>query len=366
MDSWKTTGTLTQARTTHTATLLPNGNILLCGGSNQTEGLLNTAELFTPRSGSCSATSSMFYGRALHTASLLPNGQVIVVGGTNTRNTEIYDPESGQWFATGPLNVTRFNFHAMAMMNNGRILVAGGNVFPQPISAAEEYDPVTQVWSIVGSMQNARSGFTMTTLLDGRVLAVGGIDHTGFLDSAELYDPQTQTWSAVNGLFYKRWQHAATRLVDGRVLVAGGTTTGDVPLNTCELFDPPSGNWLPVGTLHVARGGPKAALMHDGRVLVTGGFAAQQVSTGGGFPPLDSAEIFDPEKQAWTLAPSMSTPRSSHTETRLARRPGEGVNLVEGNEVFVAGGEGQGLTGDELNATEVYEIGQPVRVPSRL
>ncbi len=65
----------------HTATLLPNGKVLVAGGFNGGFTILTSAELYDPASGSWTATGSLNTARAYHTATLLPNGKVLVAGG---------------------------------------------------------------------------------------------------------------------------------------------------------------------------------------------------------------------------------------------------------------------------------------------
>src|SRR5262245_34949082 len=69
----------------HTATLLPNGKVLVAGGAlfdpdSGTESL-SSADLYDPATGIWSGTGSLGTARAYHTATLLPNGKVLVVGG---------------------------------------------------------------------------------------------------------------------------------------------------------------------------------------------------------------------------------------------------------------------------------------------
>ncbi|MGA7273695.1 MAG: kelch repeat-containing protein, partial [Candidatus Udaeobacter sp.] len=122
------TGSLTTAREQHTATLLPNGQVLVAGGEG-TSGYLSSAELYDPASGTWTATGSLTTARDLHTATLLPNGQVLVAGGIGTSvdlsSAELYDPASGTWTATGSLTTARFE-HTATLLPNGKVLVAGG------------------------------------------------------------------------------------------------------------------------------------------------------------------------------------------------------------------------------------------------
>jgi Flp pilus assembly secretin CpaC len=68
-------------------------------------------------------------GRYHHTATLLPNGQVLVAGGstlsTAFSSAELYDPATGTWKSTSPMNSVRRDATA-TMLPNGKVLVAGG------------------------------------------------------------------------------------------------------------------------------------------------------------------------------------------------------------------------------------------------
>ena len=98
--TFSNTGSLNTARTVHTATLLPNGKVLVAGGQGASGGnFLSSAELYDPASGSWTTTGSLNTARADHTATLLPNGKVLVAGGYNggpeLTSAELYDPASG-------------------------------------------------------------------------------------------------------------------------------------------------------------------------------------------------------------------------------------------------------------------------------
>src|SRR5450432_3941075 len=80
--TWAATGGMNFARQSHTATLLPNGQVLVAGGVSN-RGVLASAELYDPATGLWTATGSLANARELHTATLLPNGQVLVAGGAN-------------------------------------------------------------------------------------------------------------------------------------------------------------------------------------------------------------------------------------------------------------------------------------------
>src|SRR5437870_5622932 len=81
--SWSYTGTLNTARESHTATLLPNGKVLIAAGFDYDYNSLNTAELYDPATGTWSRTGSLNMSRVYHTATLLLNGKVLVEGGVD-------------------------------------------------------------------------------------------------------------------------------------------------------------------------------------------------------------------------------------------------------------------------------------------
>ena len=107
--TWTETSDLITARGNHTATLLPNGLVLVVGGVDSSGShSLKRAELYDPASGTWAATGSLANARALHTATLLPNGMVLVAGGIHDddvalTSAELYDPASGTWTKTGEL-----------------------------------------------------------------------------------------------------------------------------------------------------------------------------------------------------------------------------------------------------------------------
>jgi galactose oxidase len=101
--AWTYTGSMvTGGRKLHTATLLPDGKVLVTGGSRGTESA-NAApsdpayesELWDPATGTWTTMASVNRVRAYHsTAVLLPDGRVLVADGEQLAGTtaEIYSP----------------------------------------------------------------------------------------------------------------------------------------------------------------------------------------------------------------------------------------------------------------------------------
>ncbi len=171
--------------------------------------------------------------RAAHTATLLPDGTVLVVGGCTVdsckldqtgASTEIYVPAKQRFFAGPPLRAPR-DGHTATLLRNGGVLVAGGWNDQGLTPTTELFDPERRTFRATGSMLEPRGGFTSTALRDGRVLVAGGSQKRRSLASAELYDPATGHFSATGSLHAARAAHTAVLLSDGRVLLAGGQGT---------------------------------------------------------------------------------------------------------------------------------------------
>lgn len=81
--------------------------------------------------------------RDWHTATLLPDGTVLVTGGGEfLSSAELYDPGAGTWATTGSMNTARYSHTATILPTNGKLLVAGGyNSTTGYLSGAEKYDP---------------------------------------------------------------------------------------------------------------------------------------------------------------------------------------------------------------------------------
>ncbi len=112
------------------ASLLPNGTVLVTGGFGfPADGDLAATERWDPASGSFSPGQPMNHARQAHTATLLPDGRVLVIGGgANTEaldSAEIGDPGSGTFSQTQPLTAARA-WHTATLLPDGRVLVVGG------------------------------------------------------------------------------------------------------------------------------------------------------------------------------------------------------------------------------------------------
>lgn len=278
--SWTATSGMIKARWGHTATLLPDGRVLVAGSYVSGGDPLASAELYDPTYGRWTATGSMTTGRGGHTATLLPDGRVLVVGGgaedtlleggPRSSTAEMYDPDTGGWTAIRNMTEARIG-HSATLLPDGSLLVVGGS---GNFLETELYDPISGRWIATGSTSTAQGvGHTATLLLDSRVLVTGGNPGSEWdpLATAELYDPGSGRWAAATSMATARSGHTGTLLSDGRVLVVGSASFGDGPASA-ELYDPTSGQWIDTASPAKARYGYTATRLSDGTVLLAGDY----------------------------------------------------------------------------------------------
>lgn len=252
-EAWSETGSMYTGRGSHTATLLPDGTVLACGGIEgmgdiPTADATDTCEVYDSCNGVWTPTNSMSIERFGHTATLLNDGNVLVCGGFSDvyvaiETCELYDPSSGNWSSTGSLNVARGGFEVRnftaTLLGNGEVLVTGGHpgAGGEAIQSCELYDPVTGSWSLTADMSEGRINHSATLLENGKVLVAGGAGDPTWKASCELYDPDTETWCSVASLDTGRRLHTATLLGDGRVLSAGGNIGSGTITPSTELYE---------------------------------------------------------------------------------------------------------------------------------
>jgi N-acetylneuraminic acid mutarotase len=295
---WQPVGALHTPRQLHTITRLADRTVLVTGGLSGSSvagpGLVS-AELYDPTTHTWHATGSLAGARWGHSAALLPDGSVLVAGGstvrsgrttTALRSVERYDPAAGRWSPAATMTDARTGHTAVALAG-GIVLVCCGVA---PVGTAEDpalafcelYDPVADRWRPTGSLLRGRRHHQATRVSDSTVLVTGGTapgsPGAGPYDpysqrSAERYDLTTGTWTAAGDMPSGRAFHRAVRVGTGEMLVVGGAASelNEAGYRSAVIHHDATPAWTPAAGLATGRWAFAAAALADGRVLVAGG-----------------------------------------------------------------------------------------------
>ena len=251
---------MSEVRALHTSTLLPDGTVIILGGSDG-DLTLDSGEIFDPATGSFTILENAMAGaRASHTATLVEGeGVVLLAGGYDGERAidgvALYHPDTGEFTDLGgvagresSLAVARLS-HTAAVLDGGDVMLCGGfsgnSTTGEPTATCERFVPEAGGgWLEDGpEMIEARTGHASVRLVGGDVLYLGGIDgELQVLDSAELYEVDQDGFVAVGSLVRGRTVPRAVLLIDGTVAVLGGNASGNVfdpwPVSLAESFDP--------------------------------------------------------------------------------------------------------------------------------
>lgn len=303
----------------------------------------------------------------------LVDGQVLVIGGDGDGGSQlttalVYDPETGASVIAGPiLSPERFVSSAV-QLRDGRVLLIGDTV-------VQLFDPTTLQFASAGSMVVPRVGGEVALLANGRVLMAGGNtpDQQSALRSAELFDPDTLTFARTGSFVAAGSAGPLVALPDGRVFMASSPTA--------EIYDPRSGTFAVAGSMPFSA--KRAVALPDGRVVVLGlsglqtaGHAAVWDPTSQTFSsvfdgpnPVFDATLLDDGRilmnggryASWSSVLDPTTGVTTPTKATRAWRPTL-LRLIDGR-VLVVGGlvdgrvrpTGGGSMAPALTTVEIYQ-----------
>jgi cysteine-rich repeat protein len=322
----------------------------------------------TPTGLSCSsgwtAGEPLAQARQGHTATLLPSGSVLVAAGytsgsNRVTSAEVYDSQTGHWAGAGTLNTGSIEARS-AVLSDGKVLHGGGDNSASPpyfTTSCERYDPDDGSWTPTGALLASRAGPAMLSRPTGEPWWVGGMYYIGDVytygsrASTEYF--QSGSWHPGPVLNVSRAFHVAAELDDGRKLVAGGhhwPGGTHYTLDSAEIYDPAQDTWSLIAPMNYRRYLGAAAKLQDGRVLVTGGSYTPVPSD---YQTTNaSSEIFDPATNLWSEVQPMTLQRVLHTAV-----------LLQNGKVLVVGGFVYG-TSTAWTLTELYDPASDTWTPA--
>jgi hypothetical protein len=258
---------------------------------------------------------------------VLQDGRVLVAGGTTVPDHPEDALDSAELYtrstdtvtsAPGKMSTTRMQNAAVTLLD-GKVLVIGGPGWQTsegtPSVSADLFDPTSGTFAPTAHpLTAARAGIRAALAWDGRVVITSGGSAT-----ADIYDPVADTFTSVPLLAMHTYGFMV-RMRDGRVMVGAG----DGGQTGVEIFDPTQNKFFMAPSLNQGRSMLTAHTLPDGRVMVIGGAS---MSAGSVDVPLASIELYDPATDKWTVAPyTLSTGRCWHASALVS----DGTVLVMG------------------------------------
>ncbi len=254
---WTTLGALDKARNKPPLARMVDGRIFVVGGEVAMGSFVSAIELIDPSQNfAVSTAGALTLGRSGHVATPLADGRIFVAGGVDGSSTapvatEIFTPGVTGTVGTLTAGPSMTNSHLgtnAARLPNGGFIIAGGctggQKCPTASATCDAYNPVSgQAGTFVAceGMKSASAAHAMILLPTGRVLVAGGFQGSTSLTRVEVYDPVTNQWTLVRSLNESRYDAGIALTSEEKVIIAGGRTgalTSPTYLASAEMFDP--------------------------------------------------------------------------------------------------------------------------------
>ncbi|MDP6963035.1 MAG: kelch repeat-containing protein, partial [Planctomycetota bacterium] len=303
---------------------------------------------------------TMNESRSFHNVVRLQDGRFMVIGGAQgpygsagsyytkiLNSCEIYDPATGTWTLTAPMNKHRGGSNAVVLAD-GRVLVAGGSegnsnnnlgdvsdLLGTALKTSEIYDPSTDTWIWGPNMPEPKAGAMSAVLPNGNWMVAGGITHItlfglaipDFSDNISIYNPANNSFSGGGTMKEKRALGAMTVMGNGQVFIAGGGG-GDIlnigPISDTEIYNPGNNSTTRKANLTNESAFGVAVTLPNGTAMVVGGANGTLDDP----LPISNCWVYNPGSDSLTSVASMP---ESHA--------GGVVILLEDGTVHISGGE---------------------------
>ncbi|HYC79064.1 MAG TPA: kelch repeat-containing protein [Planctomycetota bacterium] len=294
------------ARRGHTATWAPNGRVYVIGGQTGPGVGTATIEAFVPAGASgsfVSVAATLASPRRGHTATLLPNGHILIAGGFDPASSatplpaELFDTTT-ETMVSASLGTVDLVNHTATRLSDGHVLLAGGQLVSNPSSFASSARIFFPELGGAGAftvtapvMSLNRASHSAILLGDGNVLITGGDTATGTTNNVEIFLAPSLTFSPVATVMTTpRADHTTTAIENGTVVVVAGRN-GSTFLDTLETF--PQNNATPTitGASFSAGVGGVGITVNATDPDGDGGYAIVRVRSGGSSGPFNMARL---------------------------------------------------------------------------
>ncbi|WP_019911913.1 Kelch repeat-containing protein [Paenibacillus sp. HW567] len=251
------------------------------------------------------------------------NGDMYRIGGYTSDSTKVessdkvykYEPINDAWIPKASMHVKR-EYFAIAE-SGGKIYVFGGqqhtNKFTVALNSVEEYDPVTNVWTVKQDMPTGRMGMSAATV-NGKIYVISGIVGENTLTSpvVEEYNPITNSWTKKKDIPTRRWTYGIG-VYSNKIYIIGGYNYGTTKTDKIEIYDPNLDTWTTSSvvspTLNIE---PRSVTYKDNIYLI---------GVGGSF-------LFSPATETLSSLPSIPAPKYVD---------GAGIGILNGKLYSVGG-----------------------------
>jgi hypothetical protein len=291
------------ARSGHAATLI-HGQVLVLGGRDAS-GLVGEAEVYDSATDTWSSAGTLNTPRVDPSATALPDGTVLVAGGTDSTGAPVaqlerWNPQQRAFVLQGALTTARAD-HDTVLIRFGDALIGPGQGAAGPVGDVDMQVPFAGAGLFHLSGGTPRAGAALVELPrgSGLVLVTGGVDGSGTRGDLDLVDGRvTPPVFAATGrsLQVPRSGHRATSLASGvAALLAGGRNARGLATDEHEIYAITQSGSVDMGATrrpldvygHRPRARHTATRLRDGRVLLVGGVDDRGVVIAG-------AEVYEP------------------------------------------------------------------------
>ncbi len=271
---WTSLAPMPSARQEISSAVL-NGKIYVIAGFNSSGGDTNTVEVFDPQNNMWSSAAPIPIATN-HNGAAVATGRLYAFGGTSNR-TFVYNPQLNSWSDVAPMRFQHGNTPAVGVINE-KIYVAGGTGPNMNQSEVEVYDPVTNVWTQLASMNIPRN-HTAGGVINGKFYVVGGRGSANAANALEVYDPNTNIWTPLAAMPTGR-SGIGAGVVNGELYVFGG----ELPrlFSEVEVYNPLNNTWQSLPPMPTPRHGLFGSIIGNAIYLPAGatqqGFGATNVN----------------------------------------------------------------------------------------